>query len=453
MDRVGERAPDGPALTAADSPPARRYPATVTPVSPRLGHGLRALRHRNFRRFWLGALVSNSGTWLQSLMVGIVLFDLTGRAAWVGAASIATFLPSTIFSPLGGNLADRFDRRLLLVGGQSLGAVSALLLAGSWYAGQRSPWLIIAITVLGGVAGGLTIPAWQSFIPTLVPGDDLPSAISLNSLQFNIARSLGPALGAVVVSTIDPGWAFALNALSYGAVLVALAVITSPPPPAGRDPGGVFEGLREAIDYVLVQRGILVAITIAWSAALLGFAAFSFPVIYVAEVYEVGSSWVGIVTACFGVGAILAAPVVTGMFGDLPRVTVTRGALLVYGLSITVFGLSTTPWVGMVGMAGAGFGFLALVATSNTAMQSIVADHIRGRVVSARIMLMTSAFTIGNAVQTNLSDVVGPRPVVTTAGLGLISIAALVNLRPHLLRRLDDPPDIAPEPRRTSPTA
>ena len=97
-------------------------------------------------------------------------------------------------------------------------------------------------------------------------------------------------------------------------------------------------------------------------------------------------------------------------------------------------------------MAGAGFGFLALVATSNTAMQSIVADHIRGRVVSARIMVMTIAFTVGNAIQTNLSDVVGPRPVVTTAGLGLVSIAVLVNLRPHLLRRLDDPPDATPEP-------
>ncbi len=416
------------------------------PASPRLGHGLRALRHRNFRRFWLGALLSNSGTWLQSLMVGIVLHDLTGRAAWVGAAQIATFVPATIMSPVGGNLADRFDRRQLLIAGQALGAAAAGGLALAWFLGARSPWLIVAITFGGGIAGGLTIPAWQSFIPTLVDSDDLPSAITLNSLQFNIARSLGPAAGAVVVSTIDPGWAFALNALSFGAVLAALAVIHTPPPPSGRDPGSVLRGLGEAIRYIRAQRGIASAIAVAWAVGLLGFPAFSFPVVYVAEVYMVDAVWVGIVTGCFGVGAVLAAPVVTGVFGELRRATLIRVAVPVYGLAITTFGLSTTPWVGMLGMAGAGLGFLAIVATSNTAMQAIVADRIRGRVVSARIMLMTLAFTIGNAVQTNLSDRIGPRPVVTTAGLALVAIGVVLLAAPSLTVRLDDPADDEPEP-------
>lgn len=424
--------------------PSLAWPAMTEAVPARrsgFGHATRAFRNRDYRIFWTGALISNSGTWLQGVTVPYVLLELTGRASWVGLSTFATFVPTMLLGALGGSLADRHDRRRVLIIGQAAAAVVALALWVAWVAGVRSPVAIVAITALGGVTQGLTIPAWQAFVPSLVPLDDLASAISLNSLQFNAARAIGPAVAGALLAASGPSAAFLLNGLSFVAVLVALLVITGRPSTGPRPAAGVLRGFLESIAYIRRQPGIGVGIVIAAVVAFLGYPAVQFAIVFAELVYDVGPVAVGLLTGVIGLGAVAAAPVVSGAFGDLPRERVVRWSLPVYGLALLVFGTSTTVAQGAVGLFGAGAGFLAIVATTNTAVQSIVADPMRGRVMATRIMTFTGAFPLGALIQSSLADLVSPRLVVSGSAVLLLAAAAVLVGTPGLLARLDDPPD------------
>ncbi|MDH3295704.1 MAG: MFS transporter, partial [Acidimicrobiia bacterium] len=202
-----------------------------------------------------------------------------------------------------------------------------------------------------------------------------------------------------------------------------------------------IKGFVESLRYIRNQPGIIAGILLAACVAFLGFPVVSFVVVFAKQVYDVDPWALGLMSGLLGVGAILAAPIVAGVFGDLSRAKTVRAALPLYGLMITVFGTSTTVLQGAVGLVFAGTGFLTIVATSNTAVQTIVADRIRGRVMATRIMTFTGAYPIGALVQTSLADVVGPRPVVTAAGLLLIVAGLVILFRPRLVNHLDDPPD------------
>lgn len=405
------------------------------------GHAVRAFRHRDYAVFWTGALVSNSGTWLQGVTVPYVLLQLTGRASWVGFATFATFLPAMLLGAIGGTLADRYDRRKVLLIGQSASAVVALGLWAAWSAGVRSPVAIVSITALGGVVQGTTTPSWQAFVPSLVPLGDLASAISLNSLQFNAARAIGPAVAGALLAAIGPAAAFLLNGLSYVAVLAALVTISSRPHRHATNRTGVVRGFADSLRYIRSQPGIALAITVAVLVAFLGYPAVQFAVVFADLVYGVGPVGVGLLTGVIGLGAVASAPVVSGAFGDLPRQQVVRAALPLYGVALLIFGTSTTVAQGIVGLFLVGSGFLALVATTNTVVQSIVADHMRGRVMATRIMSFTGAYPLGSLIQASLADVISPRAVVSGAAVLLLTGGAVLIAVPGLLARLDDPPD------------
>ncbi len=421
-------------MTTVAAPPGRSGPSGF-------GHGLRALRHRNFKRFWFGALISNSGTWLQNLTVPYVVLEITDAATWVGIAAFAGIFPAVILGPVAGNLADRFDRRMVLVVGQVAAALAAGVLWLAWVQGVRNPYAVVALAALSGVIGGFTLPTWQSFVPTLVPSSDLASAISLNSLQFNAARAIGPAVGGTLIAAFGPAWAFALNAVSFGAVLVALLVIDTGQTSQVITRRPVVRGFVEALRYIRAQPGIVVSMALASIVAFLGFPLAGFVVIFSKQVYAVEPWALGLLSALLGLGSVLAGPIVAGVFGDLSRAATVRVALPLYGLMIMVFGTSTTVWQGAIGLLFSGMGFLTVIVTSNTAVQTIVADRIRGRVMAVRIMTFTGSYPLGALVQTRLSDIVGPRTVVTVAGILVLAFGLLFVFRPALAAHLDDPSD------------
>lgn len=406
-------------------------------------HGVRAFQHRDFRRFWIGALVSNSGTWLQNITLPYVLLQITGQATWAGIAVFASLFPAVLLGPIAGNVADRFDRRTVLIVGQSFGAIAALGLWATYASGQREPALIVGVAAIGGVINSFTIPAWQSFIPLLVPVEDLPSAITMNSLQFNAARAIGPAIGGLFIAAAGPGLAFFANSMSFGAVVMALLIIKPDAITQKLEPRPIFAGFTEAIRYVRGQPGILMGIGVAAIVAFLGFPVVTFVVVFAEKVYFVGPTGLGVLSALLGVGAILGVPVVSGMFGDLQRGQIIRVALPLYGVAIVVFGSSTRPLQGAIGLLAAGMCFMSLVATSNTAVQSIVADRIRGRVMAVRIMTFTASYPTGALLQTRLSDAFSPRAVVTSAGIAIIGIGLILATQPQILNRLDDPTDVS----------
>ncbi|MCD4526591.1 MFS transporter [Nocardioides sp. cx-173] len=409
-----------------------------------LAYSVRAFRHRDYLIFWCGALASNVGTWLTNLAVPYVLYELTQSAFWVGLAALAQFLPGVLCAPLGGSLADRFDRRRLLLATQAGGALAAAGLCVLWFVGRHEPVAIMAVMAVSGVFHGINLPSWQSFVNDLVPRADLTSAIALNSLQFNAARSIGPAIAGLLLATLGPGWAFLLNALSFGFVIWALFTVRARPRP-GAVPGtaGTFSGFAEALRYVRGQRGIQVAIIVS---VLIGFFAnpiFGFTVVFADEIFTVGAVGLGLLNAALGIGSLLAAPLVSGGFLRLTLSRMVRWALPLCALGMLGFAAAPNLPLAALSLMLVGASFLAVVSSANTAIQLIVADHVRGRVLAVRIMIFTGSFPLGALGQGWLSDRVGPQ--VTVAGgavaLGLLALAFGGWRGGAVLRRLDDPRD------------
>jgi MFS family permease len=405
---------------------------------------VKAFRYRDFRIFWIGALISNTGTWVLNLTLPFVLFELTGSAVWVGAAVAAQFLPMFAFSPLGGSVADQYPRRSVLLALQTAMGLGAVLIWFAWVSDVRSPGVLLALVAIVGALNGVSMPSWQGFVHDLVPREDLLSAVTLNSLQFNAARALGPAIGGVLLATLGPAWAFGANAVSYVFIIIALLLVR-----AGRglhierSSFTFVQQIRSAARYIGSQPGIVMALIIAFIVGFLGNPVFSFTVVFAGAVLDVGPVQLGIMNAALGVGAFAAAPLVGG--GKFaPKLSLVAGVgLIVYGVMLVVFALAPSYPISVLALAVIGACFLAVVASINTSGQMIVADSFRGRVLALRMMVFTVAAPTGGLVQGWFADVVGPRPTVVAAGLVMIAAAVMLRfLRGSVrLTRLDDPHD------------
>lgn len=427
-------------------PPVPEPVPTAAPLAapPARGirHAARAFHHRDFTVFWLGALASNTGSWVQNIAVPIVIYRVTRSASWVGFATFSQFIPVMLLGPQAGSIADRFDRRKVLLTTQALMAVGALSLWLAWSRGVRSPWAILGLVALSGVFAGINIPSWQSFVNDLVPREDLLSAVTLNSLQFNAARALGPGIGGILVETLGPSWAFFINGVSFLCVLLALALVRNRQVALETAlSGGVLRQFRRAVRYSSAQPGILIGIVVAVLVGFLGNPIFQFTVIFSEEVWHVGAIQLSLLNVALGVGAVASAPLVSGW--DLPRATLVRWGLFVYGGSILAFAISPLYLFGLLAALVVGGGFLVVISATNTSVQVIVADHMRGRVMAFRIMAFTGAYPVGALIQGWLSDTIGPRQTVGGAGALLIAAGAVLASRPRWLHRLDDPHDEA----------
>ncbi|GAA3167097.1 MFS transporter [Nonomuraea roseoviolacea] len=434
--------PSADAADASDGPPSAEGGRADAPRGVR--HSLRAFRHRDFTIFWGGALVSSTGSWLSNLAVPYVLYEITGSAFWVGLVSLAQFLPSVFLSPVGGTLADRRSRKRILLVTQSGMAVSALLLWLVWTSGQRDPVVMLVLVSLGGVFAGFNMPTWQSFVSDLVPRGDLHSAVTLNSLQFNTARSLGPALAGLLLAVLGPAWTFLLNAVSFLFVLAALAAIH---PRAGRPqqaaPAGMTRRFLAAPRYIRRQPGLVMALVVSVLVGVLGHPIFQFTVVFAGSVFEAGPVGLGLLNAALGLGAVVAAPLVSGWHHKLRLGLVVRWGLVLYGLSMIAFGAAPGYAWGVAALIVVGGSFLAVISSVNTSIQVIVADGMRGRVMACRIMTYTASLPVGGLLQGVVADWAGPRWAVCGAG-ALMAVAAvtLMRLRGRArLDRLDDPHD------------
>jgi MFS family permease len=407
-----------------------------------LAYSLRAFQHRDFTLFWSAALISNTGSWLQNITVPYVLYQLTHNAFWVGLSTFAQFLPGVLFGPTGGSMADRFDRRRLLIFTQTLMAVAAFMMWVAWTIGAHSPTLILALVAVSGTLTGLNSPSWQAFVPALVPRADLLSAVTLNSLQFNAARALGPTAAGIVLATLGAGAAFLFNAISFGFVLLALVVMRQ------RDTmdrvraaeRGVVRQFASALRYARTQPGIEISIMVAALIAFLGNPVTQFTVVYAEDVYHVGKVAFGVLSAAMGIGAAIAAPLISGWDAVLRRASIVRWVLPAYGLACALFGVSSSFALGFVALFLAGAGFLAVISATNTAVQVLVADQFRGRIMAARVMSFTLAYSIGGLLQGWSAAHLGLRVTVTGAGLLLCAAGVALAFRPGRLQRLDDLP-------------
>lgn len=409
----------GPATPASGSPAPEAAAAR-----PGLREAGAALRIPEFRRFWIGALVSNSGSWMQNVSVPFVLYQLTQSATWVGAASFAQFFPAVVMGPLGGSLADRFPRRsVLLVTQAGMAAVSAALWA-LWASGAAEPWSITALVALIGALGGLNIGAWQAFVSELVPKDLLLNAVTLNSAQFNGARAFGPAVGGLVLATLGPSGAFGLNAISYVAVLGALATIRGRP--AALDPGSprptVLGETKETLAYIRRMPGIAMCVLVVASIGFLGSPVFPLLAVFAEEVFGVRGFLYGVLGAALGLGGVAATPFVAGRGSAILRSRLAGRGLAIYAVSLVAFALAPVFPMAVAALVVAGGAYLAVASTLNTTIQVQVAEERRGKVLALYVMGLTSSYPIGSMVQGAMADVVGVRAVTALAGALLLVV-------------------------------
>ena len=403
----------------------RRYPG---PVSPRgESSAIVALRHRDYRLFWIAALISNTGSWMQSAAIPYAVYRLSGRSTDVGTTGFWLYVPMVLMGGVGGSLADRFDRRSLLMltqVGQALLAAALWLLVVS---GDASVGSISALSFASGLAAGLNIPVWQSFVSQLVPREILPNAVMLNSTQFNAARALGPLLFGGVIAIFDVGIAFLLNAVSFVAVLVVLPFIRAEQPPRPDGPRrGAFADVVAGARYVAETPGILACCLGIVAVAGLGSPLFSFlPATYGQGIFGVHGWLLGILSGAAGIGAVLVAPLLLTRGARMSRSRLLIVAMLAYGASIVLVGLAPVFGVALAGALLFGGSYLAIASANNTTLQLLAREEMRGRALAVFIMCLTAALPVGLFGWGVAADAIGIRPTTVIAGLALIGVTGV----------------------------
>ncbi|MBX7070982.1 MAG: MFS transporter [Microthrixaceae bacterium] len=385
-----------------------------------------ALRNREFRIFWLAALISNTGGWMQSAAIPFVVYELTGRNAGVGVAGFWAYIPIMIMGVVGGSLADRFDRKRLLVVMQIGQAVFAV---GLWVVvanGWATPARLSALAFGSGLASGLNIPVWQSFVAQLVPKEILLNAVTLNSTQFNAARALGTFLAGVIVVVSGAELAFAINAVSFGAVLVGLAMIRTPrrrPDPIDRS--HVLADLMAGFRYVRDTPGIVSCCAAIAAIAGLASPLFSFlPASYGQDVFNVADWRLGLLQGGGGIGAILLAPLILTVGARLSRKRLLVIAMASHGLATAAVGVAPNWWIAVVALAVYGGAYLAIASALNTTIQLLARESMRGKAVAIFVMCLTGALPLGLMAWGWAADAWGIRPVTVVAGLALVTTTA-----------------------------
>lgn len=411
-----------------------------TPPKPRLRDAAAALRHRDFALFWWGAVLSNTGSWVQRTAVPFVLFEITGSATWVGFAAFLGLAPAVLMGPIAGAIADRYPRRLVLLITQSAMGLVALGLWAVFAAGADSPWVIVAFAGANGLIAGLNIASWQAFVSELVPRDMLLNAVTLNSAQFNASSALGPAVAGVVLAAWGPATAFLVNAVSYVFVVGALLLVRTARKQAAAAPGArVLAAFAETVRYVRARPGMAVCVQVVVLLGLLGSPVFQLVKVFTDEVFEVGPVAFGFMGASLGIGSVVGTPFVAGPGTALPRGRLTFVGVVVYGGSLTAFALAPGYAMGLAALFVAGAAYLPVASALNTTLQLQVHEAVRGKVLALYIMAFTASIPIGSLVQGWLADVVGPRLTVAVAGSVFALSAVWLGPVRGQLWRMDDP--------------
>jgi MFS family permease len=409
------------------------------PARPGLRDALVAFRYRNFSLFWTGALLSSSGTWIQNVTLQKVVFEITGSKALLGITGALQFVPYLLMGPIGGWVADRFERRTVLLVTQTVLAALALVLWLAWVTDHHSIALIMGLVFVSGFVTGVNIPSWQAFVSELVPREVLLNAVTLNSTQFNGARMFGPAIGGLVLAFFGVSWAFLLNGLSYVAVIVALVLISVPKlPKTSSKLSAVYGQFLDALRYSRRRSGIVACFIVVVALGGLGSPMTQLFVVFAQDVFRVDDFWYGVLVASVGAGSLIAAPLIAGRGSGVRRSTLVEWAMLAYGLAVVGFGLSPTYVVALVALLVSGAGYLAIAATLNTTIQLQVDETMRGRVIATYIMLLTAALPLGMVLQGFVAQVFGPQAAVALFGVLFLVVWAYLKFGTDLLRHLDD---------------
>jgi MFS family permease len=394
----------------------------------------RPLLHRNFRIFWGGQTLSQTGTWMQAVGEGWLALQLSNSALLVGVVAGASALPVLLLSLYGGVVADRNDKLKLVRIAQSLLLVQASVLWWFTATGRLTiGWLIFLATV-NGIISAFEIPARQSFIVELVGREDLVDAIALNSAGFNLARVVGPSIAAVVIGTLGTAWCFALNSMSYLAVLAGLFLVHVPAWQRADTGASPIEGLLEGFRYMRDTPLVNVMVRVVAVSAVFGISFLAMMPVVARNVLNSGATGYGVLLACVGIGALIGALSLAGLGQRVARGQLFMWATYAFAAGLVVFSLMHSLAPAAAILVFVGFGMLLHGALANGLLQSIAPDELRGRVVSAYVFVAVGMVPIGSFIVGALARFIGVDWAIGGCALIVLAHSAWVFARYPALR-------------------
>jgi MFS family permease len=410
------------------------------PIQPARGlSSLRPFRHRAFTLLWSAGLISMIGSWMQTVAVGALVISDTGQATWAVLVAAGAFLPIGVLAPVGGALADRLPRRLVLAVGNLVAAATALVLALLVAAGHTNPGALVALVTVQGAASALIGPFQQAILPDLVPRADFLAAVSLNSAEFNLGRIAGPALAGATVAAYGYAVAFLANAASFLAVVVALAFVRLAAPSGHRT--GLLASLRAGFTAARAEPSCRAAIGTIAVVALLASPFIALVPVMARHLTHGGARAVAQTTALLttaqGIGAVAGALCLTPLAFRLGRGRVLAWSLAVLPAVLIAYSLSQTRWEGAVTLFLVGLVYIGVLSGLSTLIQLRAPAEYRGRVLSFFLVALGVAYPIGSLAQGPIIDWIGLG--WTTAGTALllaVIMSAVALGRPAMVRAI-----------------
>ncbi|ATB34610.1 hypothetical protein CYFUS_000017 [Cystobacter fuscus] len=388
---------------------------------------LRAFGHRDFVHVWWGTLISNIGTWMETLALGVFVTTVTGRAEATGGIAALTFLPAVVMSPVGGALADRFDRRKWVAAGTLVQALLALVLTVLALTGRLTVPAVAVLSLLNGCTNSLINPAFSALISQSVPPEDLSSAVSLNSAQYNLGRIMGPAIAAGVLAAGGIAWALAINTLSFVAVLVALWHVRPLERVGERRHEPLWSGIRRGAQVARDDAGIRLAMVGALLVSALVAPFIGLVPVFAIRVFQQGAAATSLLVTMQGVGAVLAAMLLGPLMERLGRRRLLEACLILLGPMAAVYWMTPTLHAAALAIVGLGALYMASLTCINTTCQLRVPRELQGRISSLYSMMIAVGYAAGVWLQGLLADRWGVRLV--TGACALLFLALVLTLR------------------------
>lgn len=405
---------------------------------------LAAFTYRDFRVQWFGACTSSIGTWMQIVAQNWLVLSLTNSAFFLGLDAFLQQLPIMLFTLIGGVLADRYDRRRTLLASQYVQMATSAMLALLMFFQVVEIWHILLLSFITGLAQAFGGPAYQSLIPSLVTKKDLPNAVALNSIQFNVARVIGPLIfGATLIAFGSRGYsepqamnaAFALNAVSFLVVIYTLMSLHVKHIPPGTT-GSMRHELQIGLSYVRHHGSLVALIVLAAATTFLGFAVLTFLPLVAQRVFHEGATTYSHLMAWSGAGSIVGALVVAWL-GKFPRMGLT--SLLVqaaYGLLIIGFAMSRVLWLSDLLLFLTGAALMIVFSAVTSLVQLIAPNEMRGRVMSIYMLAFRGGMPLGSLVSGFLATYIDATLVIALNGALLIAVAVYFLARSHGVREI-----------------
>jgi predicted MFS family arabinose efflux permease len=382
----------------------------------------KAFQYRDFRLLWFGACTSSIGTWMQIVAQSWLVLSISGSPFLLGLDSFLGQIPILMFSLIGGVIADRIDRRRVLLGSQytqmTCAFVLTVLIALKWV----KVWHILTLSFVVGCAQAFGGPAYQALVPMLVEKEDLPNAIALNSIQFNLARVIGPVLGGLALTELGAAWCFALNGVSFIAVIISLLLLgVKFVPESTRE--SILTGVKQGISFIHNQGAMVSLIALAFLMTALAIPMITFLPVFAKDVFHRGPATFTVFLSCSGAGSVVGALVVAGMGNIKNKGRTALLMLLLLGGGIAGFSLSKSIVMSCVLLFIAGAALIAVFSMISSLVQLITANEMRGRVMSVYNVAFRGGMPLGSLVTGWLVPMYSAPRVMAVNGLLLLVLS------------------------------